>query len=119
LTELLNTADSSTTTIYSPNVQPTCWATGAEAGFDYLRQLGAVTLATRYNITQAVTNTSFELDTANPEVRDRFAQESNDRTQRLVRGFRAEAIDTLELDTAAPYLPALQHFFKTRERRRS
>jgi cytochrome c-type biogenesis protein len=35
----------------------------------------------------------------------------------VVRGFRAEAIDTLELDTAAPYLPALQRFFKNRERR--
>jgi uncharacterized protein (DUF58 family) len=58
-----------------------------------------------------------ELDTGDPEVRSRFAQGANDRTQRLVRGLRAEAIDTLELDTATPYMPALQHFFKTRERR--
>jgi phosphoserine aminotransferase len=58
-----------------------------------------------------------ELDTADPEVRVRFEQEVNDRTRRLVRGFRAEAIDTLELDTASPFLPALQHFFKNRERR--
>jgi uncharacterized protein (DUF58 family) len=70
-------------------------------------------------IEDAETGEVVELDTANPEVRSRFAQEATDRTQRLVRGFRAEAIDTLELDTAAPYLPALQHFFKTRERRRS
>ena len=70
-------------------------------------------------IEDAETGEVVELDTANPEVRSRFAQGANDRTQRLVRGFRAEAIDTLELDTAAPYLPALQHFFKTRERRRS
>jgi hypothetical protein len=34
-----------------------------------------------------------------------------------VSAFHAEAIDTLELDTAAPYLPALQRFFKNRERR--
>jgi uncharacterized protein (DUF58 family) len=67
----------------------------------------------------AETGEVVELNTADPEVRARFAQESNDRTQRLVRGFRGEAIDTLELDTAAPYMPALQHFFKTRERRRS
>ena len=70
-------------------------------------------------IEDAETGEVVELDTANPEVRSRFAQEATDRTQRLVRGFRAEAIDTLELDTATPYLPALQHFFKTRERRRS
>jgi uncharacterized protein (DUF58 family) len=70
-------------------------------------------------IEDAETGEVVELDTANPEVRSRFAREATDRTQRLVRGFRAEAIDTLELDTAAPYLPALQHFFKTRERRRS
>ena len=70
-------------------------------------------------IEDAETGEVVELDTANPEVRSRFAQGANDRTQRLVRGFRAEAIDTLELDTATPYLPALQHFFKTRERRRS
>ncbi len=68
-------------------------------------------------IEDAETGEVVELDTANPEVRTRFAQEANDRTQRLVRGLRAEAIDTLELDTAKPFLPALQHFFKTRERR--
>ena len=67
----------------------------------------------------AETGEVVELNTANPDVRARFAQEANDRTQRLVRGFRGEAIDTLELDTAVPYMPALQHFFKTRERRRS
>jgi hypothetical protein len=40
-----------------------------------------------------------------------------ERTQRLIRGFRAEGVDTLELDTGAPYLPALQRFFKNREQR--
>ena len=65
----------------------------------------------------AETDQVVELDTADPEVRVRFEQEVNDRTRRLVRGFRAEAIDTLELDPASPFLPALQHFFKNRERR--
>ena len=51
-------------------------------------------------IEDAETGEVVELDTADPEVRARFEQEVNDRTQRLVRGFRAEAIDTLELDTA-------------------
>ena len=68
-------------------------------------------------IEDAETDEVVEIDTANPEIRARFEREVNDRTQRLVRGFRAEAIDTLELDTAAPYLPALQRFFKNRERR--
>jgi uncharacterized protein (DUF58 family) len=68
-------------------------------------------------IQDAETDEVVELDTADPEIRRGFEQEVNERTQRLVRGFRAEAIDTLELDTALPYLPALQRFFKNRERR--
>jgi uncharacterized protein (DUF58 family) len=68
-------------------------------------------------IEDAETDEVVELDTADPEIRRGFEKEVNERTQRLVRGFRAEAIDTLELDTALPYLPALQRFFKNRERR--
>jgi uncharacterized protein (DUF58 family) len=68
-------------------------------------------------IEDAETGEVVELNTADPKIRARFATEVNDRTQRLVGGFRAEAIDTLELDTAVPYLPALQRFFKNRERR--
>jgi uncharacterized protein (DUF58 family) len=68
-------------------------------------------------IEDAETDEVVELDTADPEIRSGFAKEVNERTQRLVRGFRAEAVDTLELDTAVPYLPALQRFFKNRERR--
>jgi uncharacterized protein (DUF58 family) len=68
-------------------------------------------------IEDAETDEVIELDTADPEIRARFETEVNDRTQKLVSAFHAEAIDTLELDTAAPYLPALQRFFKNRERR--
>jgi uncharacterized protein (DUF58 family) len=68
-------------------------------------------------IEDAETDEVIELDTADPDIRARFETEVNNRTQKLVSGFRAEAIDTLELDTAAPYLPALQRFFKNRERR--
>jgi len=68
-------------------------------------------------IEDAETDEVVELDTSDPGVRARFEEEVNDRTRQLVRGFRAEAIDTLELDTASPYLPALQRFFKNRERR--
>ena len=68
-------------------------------------------------IEDAETDEVVELDTADPEIRSGFAKEVNERTQRLVRGFRAEAVDTLELDTAVPYLPALQRFVTNRERR--
>ena len=60
-----------------------------------------------------------ELDTASPKVRRRFKELSLERGRRLVSDFRAEGIDTLQLQTDAPYMPALQRFFKTRERRRA
>jgi uncharacterized protein (DUF58 family) len=65
------------------------------------------------------TGTVIELDTADPKVRSRFDRETAERVRSLVNDFRAEGVDTLELDTNAPYLPALQRFFKTRERRRA
>jgi uncharacterized protein (DUF58 family) len=65
------------------------------------------------------TGTVIELDTADPAVRARFNREAVERVRRLVNDFRAEGVDTLELDTNAPYLPALQRFFKSRERRRA
>jgi uncharacterized protein (DUF58 family) len=65
------------------------------------------------------TGAVIELDTADPKVRSRFDREAAERVRNLVNDFRAEGVDTLELDTNAPYLPALQRFFKTRERRRA
>jgi len=65
------------------------------------------------------TGAVIELDTANPKVRSRFERETAGRVRNLVNDFRAEGVDTLELDTNAPYLPALQRFFKSRERRRA
>jgi uncharacterized protein (DUF58 family) len=59
-----------------------------------------------------------ELDTASRAVRKRFKELSAERCHRLVSDFRSEGIDTLQLQTDAPYMPALQRFFKTRERRR-
>jgi uncharacterized protein (DUF58 family) len=60
-----------------------------------------------------------EIDTASPKVRRRFKELSLERGRRLVSDFRSEGIDTLQLQTDAPYMPALQRFFKTRERRRA
>jgi uncharacterized protein (DUF58 family) len=59
-----------------------------------------------------------ELDTASAAVRKRFKELSLERGRRLVNDFRSEGVDTLQLQTDAPYMPALQRFFKTRERRR-
>ncbi len=66
----------------------------------------------------AETGEIIELDTAKPAVRRRFAAHALEQAQRLVSDFRAEGVDTLQLQTDQPYLPALQRFFKTRERRR-
>jgi uncharacterized protein (DUF58 family) len=59
-----------------------------------------------------------ELDTADAAVRRRFNELALDRAKRMVNDFRSEGVDTLELKTDAPYMAALQRFFKTRERRR-
>jgi uncharacterized protein (DUF58 family) len=67
----------------------------------------------------AETGEVIELDTASAAVRKRFADASAERSRRLVADFRAEGVDTLQLLTDAPYMPALQRFFKTRERRRA
>ncbi len=66
----------------------------------------------------AETGEVIELDTANAAVRKRFSELAIERARRMVNDFRSEGVDTLELKTDAPYMPALQRFFKTRERRR-
>jgi uncharacterized protein (DUF58 family) len=65
----------------------------------------------------AETGEVVEVDSTDPQLRARFEQEVAERRQRIRHGIRAEAVDILELDTAVPYLPALQRFFKNRERR--
>jgi uncharacterized protein (DUF58 family) len=65
----------------------------------------------------AETGEVIELDTTDPDVRLRFEQEVAERRQHIRHGIRSEAVDVLELDTATPYLPALQRFFKNRERK--
>ncbi|MGO9932079.1 MAG: DUF58 domain-containing protein [Steroidobacteraceae bacterium] len=67
----------------------------------------------------AETGEIVELDTASSMVRERFKQQSAERGRRLVSDFRSEGVDTLQLQTDSPYMPALQRFFKTRERRRA
>ncbi len=66
----------------------------------------------------AETGEVIELDTADPAVRKRFKELSIARARRMTGDFRAEGVDTLELKTDTPYMPALQRFFKTRVHRR-
>ena len=65
----------------------------------------------------AETGEVVELDTADPSIRSLFEKEAAERKQIVRHGIRSEAVDVLELDTATPYLPALQRFFKNRERK--
>ena len=66
----------------------------------------------------AETGEIVELDTGRASVRERFKQFSRERGRLLKNDFRAEGIDTLQLQTGTPYIPALQRFFKTRGRAR-
>lgn len=59
-----------------------------------------------------------ELNTARATVRKRFAELSVERARRLQNDLRAENVDSVQLRTDAPYMPALQRFFKSRGRAR-
>jgi len=60
-----------------------------------------------------------ELDTADREVRQRFSEQAAAYTEALLGDLRREGLDALQLTTDAPYLPALQRFFKSRGRARA
>lgn len=66
----------------------------------------------------AETGELVELDTADANIRLRFHEQAAAAVQRLMSDIRSEGVDTLALKTNAAYLPALQRFFKSRERRR-
>ena len=65
----------------------------------------------------AETGEVIELDTLDPQVRSRFAKDAQERLAKLRRTFNSEAVDSLELVTGEPYVPALKQFFETRARR--
>jgi uncharacterized protein (DUF58 family) len=70
------------------------------------------------SLEDAETGELVELDTGDPSVRELFNQHAVERVAKLISDIRCEGVDALELKTNASYLPALQRFFKTRERRR-
>jgi len=69
------------------------------------------------SLEDAETGELIELDTADSNVRRLFSEQAIGRVERLVSDLRSEGVDTLQLKTDAPYLPALQRFFKSRGRR--
>jgi uncharacterized protein (DUF58 family) len=67
----------------------------------------------------AETGEVVELDTGSAAVRRAFRERAAARAARLAGDLRAEGVDTLQLSTDAPYLPALQRLFKERGRKRA
>jgi uncharacterized protein (DUF58 family) len=70
-------------------------------------------------IEDAETGELVELDTHNPEVRQRFADIAESRAAQLRRALNAEAIDSFRLATDQPYVAGLMAFFKNRTHKRS
>ena len=68
-------------------------------------------------IEDAETGELIELNTGNQTMRERFCQLAHNESELLRRAFNSEAVDSLNLSTAEPYLPALLGFFKSCERR--
>jgi uncharacterized protein (DUF58 family) len=67
----------------------------------------------------AETGEIVEINTSRSSVRKTFKAQAEERTRQLINAVRAEGVDTLQLQTDAPYIPALQRFFKNRVRRRA
>lgn len=68
-------------------------------------------------IEDAETGELVELNTADQQVRERFAELAQNRMDNLRRTLASEGVDSLNLDTQESYEPALRAFFKNRERR--
>ena len=75
--------------------------------------------AGRVVLMDAETGEVVEVNTGSRRVRERFAAAAREAQDNLRRLFNSEAIDSLPLSTAEPWLPALMGFFKGREHRRS
>jgi hypothetical protein len=76
-----------------------------------LPNIGIVTLE------DAETGEQIEINTADRNVRSRFASLAETQQMELARVLRRNKIDRIDLRTGDDYLPALRSFFKNRERR--
>lgn len=70
-------------------------------------------------VEDAETGELIELNTGSHDIRERFALIAHQDSELLRRAFNSEAVDSLSLSTAEPYMPALLGFFRNRERRHS
>jgi uncharacterized protein (DUF58 family) len=68
-------------------------------------------------IEDAETGEMIEIDTGSTRVRERYATSAERERDRLRRVLRGEAIDSAEIDTSIPYIPALIQFFRSRRAR--
>jgi uncharacterized protein (DUF58 family) len=78
----------------------------------------AIPTAGLVTIEDAETGELIELDTVRSGVRDVFAQSNADRLAALDRALQHAGVDTLRLNVANPFAPALQRFFELRRGRR-
>jgi uncharacterized protein (DUF58 family) len=65
----------------------------------------------------AETGEQIEIDTSDRNVRKKFLDAAEQRTEDRLRDFRKKHIDAISLRTNQDYVPTLQTFFRTRERR--
>ena len=65
----------------------------------------------------AETGEQIELNTSDRAVRQGFLTAATERAAARLRGFRKKRIDAISLRTNEDYVPALQSFFRNRERR--
>ncbi|MEI6352013.1 MAG: DUF58 domain-containing protein [Verrucomicrobiota bacterium] len=78
------------------------------------RSLGDVGIVV---LEDAETGEQIEVDMSDSAVRDAYAHLVERRREELEHSFRRKRIDSIPLRTDVDYLPALQTFFRTRERR--
>ena len=69
------------------------------------------------SIEDAESGEQVELNTADPAIRQGYANLAASRRMMVLKAIRTAGIDLLELSTDKPYLPPLLEFFGTRKRR--
>ena len=75
------------------------------------RELPSVGLLT---VEDAETGEMIEIDTGSAKVRGHFAERARQWRERLERALRKESIDSVDVNTSVPYLPALIQLFRSR-----
>jgi uncharacterized protein (DUF58 family) len=69
-------------------------------------------------VEDAETGEQYEINTADRSVRGAFSAMNNDHLEQLRHLMRSSGVESLELATGQPYVPALLNFFSSRGKRR-